>query len=348
MTGPEEQGAAVPGGTARLKVPAALHGERLDRGLALLTGLPRSRVARLVAEGRARVGGRPAASASRRLSQGELLEVDLGEQVGMGEAGGPQADHPVGGVPPAARWQGPPAAVVYADDDVLVVDKPAGLVVHPGAGNRAGTLVDELLREFPDLAGAGPDGDRPGIVHRIDKGTSGLLMVARTSASRLALASQLATRTVDRRYLAVVHGLVEADEGMVDAPLGRSPRQRVKVAVVEGGRSARTRYRCLGRSLAPLQASLLSCRLETGRTHQIRAHMAAIGHPVVADERYAKPSLVAEARRALPGLHRPWLHAAHLGFTHPTDGRRLEFDSALPGDLLAALALLGLEVPGET
>jgi 23S rRNA pseudouridine1911/1915/1917 synthase len=342
-------GAELPSGLAELSVPSALHGERMDRGLALLTGLTRSQAARLISEGRARVGGRPVTSASRRLNQGERLQVDLPARPGRGAGplgAGPLDGGSEGGASTAAVSR-PLATVVYADADVAVVDKPAGLVVHPGAGATGETLVHQLLALFPDMAGAGPDDERPGIVHRIDKGTSGLLVVARTAAARQGLAAQFAAHSAHRRYLAVVHGEVAADEGVVDAPLGRSTRDRVKMAVVEGGRTARTHYQALSRSSAPLSTTLMACRLETGRTHQIRAHMYAIGHPVLGDQRYAKPSLVAAGRQVLPGLRRPWLHAAHLGFQHPGDGRWLAFTSPLPEDLAACLPVLGLVEPDD-
>ena len=329
MTSPEGAGQ-----TTSLTVPSSLHGERVDRAVALLSGLTRSQAARLISEGRARLGGRTLTSASRRLNQGEVLDVDL-------NGSGPD----LAALGATAGRLVPSALVVYADDDVVVVDKPAGLVVHPGAGHVGGTLVQQLLGLFPDMASAGADPDRPGIVHRIDKGTSGLLVVARTPEARAALAAQLGAHAVERRYLSVVHGEVEADEGVVDAPLGRSTRNRVKVAVVEGGRSARTHYRCLDRSGSPLACSLVTCRLETGRTHQIRAHMTAIGHPVVNDDRYAKPTLLAAARQTLPWLRRPWLHAGHLAFRHPVNDRWLAFSSPLPDDLAASLPVLGLALP---
>jgi 23S rRNA pseudouridine1911/1915/1917 synthase len=245
-------------------------------------------------------------------------------------------------LPPAAVATPPAGRVVFVDADVIVVDKPAGLVVHPGAGNSHGTLVQQLLVLFPDIAGAGPDGDRPGIVHRLDKGTSGLLVVARNPASREHLVKQMAARSAERRYVAVVHGELASDEGSIDAPLGRSASERVKMAVVHGGRHAVTHYWTRSRSPSPLPATLVTCRLETGRTHQVRVHFAAIGHPVVADDRYSKPGQLAAARRVLPNLQRPWLHAAQLGFTHPVSGERLSFTSTLPSDLAGALTLLGL------
>lgn len=324
-------------------VPAALEGERVDRGLALLTGLTRAQASRLVALGQAAVGGRPVKSGGQKLHCGDILEVALLEPATLPPAE-PQAVPEVNGAEPAHGGAG--ARIVFADDYVVVVDKPAGLVVHPGAGNRTGTLVQQLVSLFPDIVAAGPPGDRPGIVHRLDKGTSGLLVVARTPEVRECLVSQFGDHSVDRRYLAVVHGELEADEGLVDAPVGRSPTRRTSMGVVLGGRLARTRYRVLARSSHLLAVSLVSCRLETGRTHQVRVHLAAIGHPVLADERYASGGQVRASRAALPALRRPWLHAAELGFWHPADGRRLSFGSPLPADLEGTLGLLGLSLPG--
>jgi 23S rRNA pseudouridine1911/1915/1917 synthase len=324
-----------------------LAGERVDRGLALLAGISRAEAARVVEGGGAHLRGRPVSAGSQRLQAGDELEVDLALRraapaaprvVPLGPDGGEPAGTALG------HHEGAPLAVevVYADEHLVVVNKPAGLVVHPGAGNLEGTLVQLLIQRFPDIAGAGPDPDRPGIVQRLDKGTSGVMVVARTSEARQGLVDQLAAREVQRRYLAVVHGLVEADEGVVEAPLGRSPRDRVKMAVVEGGRPSRTHYRVQARSPLPLPGTLMTCRLETGRTHQVRAHFAAIGHPVLADQRYAKAGQFAAARRALPGLRRPWLHAATLGFVHPVTGEPMSFAAPLPEDLEATLGPLGL------
>jgi 23S rRNA pseudouridine1911/1915/1917 synthase len=325
-----------------LKVPAALEGERVDRGLALLAGLSRAQASRVVAEGKASVGGTTVVVGSRRLHTGELLQVDLSADAGAVPAGGP--DLGADGQPAGGNGAGP-ARVVFADDNLVVVDKPAGLVVHPGAGNPQGTLVQQLIALFPDIVNAGPDGDRPGIVHRLDKGTSGLMVVARTAAAREDLVRQMAGRLTKRRYLALVHGRVEADEGVIEAPLGRSQSHRVKMAVVQGGRSSRTHYRAYERGGEPLPATLVVCRLETGRTHQVRVHFAAIGHPVVGDDRYSKPSLAALTRHELPLLDRPWLHAAQLGFTHPLSGEVMSFSAPLPADLVGTLAVLGLSAP---
>jgi 23S rRNA pseudouridine1911/1915/1917 synthase len=325
----------------QLSVPNALDGERVDRGLALLAGLTRAQAARLVAEGRARVGGKAVVSGSRRLHSGEVLDVELPATV----VAAPEATLELDQGERAGLAGAAAARVVYVDADVVVVDKPAGLVVHPGAGNSGGTLVQQLLELFPDMAGAGPEGDRPGIVHRLDKGTSGLLVVARSAPAREGLVRQMAARSAERRYLALVHGQVEGDEGVIDAPLARSQSQRLRMAVVHGGRSARTHYRVHGQCGAPLPATLVTCRLETGRTHQVRVHFAAIGHPLVADVNYAKPSQVQLVRQVLPGLHRPWLHAARLGFVHPLSGEAMSFTSPLPPDLQESLAVLGLSPP---
>ncbi len=309
---------------------SSLDGERLDRGLALLTGLSRAEASRLVAAGMVRLGGEVVTSGSRRLRLGDPLVVhipDGRERLGKDRSA------------PAAAIE---ARVVFADADLVVVDKPAGLVVHPGAGNPGGTLVQQLVARFPDMADAGPDSLRPGIVHRLDKGTSGLLVVARTPAAREGLARQMAAHATLRRYLAVVYGELPADEGVIEAPLGRSPRERRKVAVVEGGRPARTLYRVLGRTVSPLPATFLTCRLETGRTHQVRAHLAAIGHPVLADDRYASAAQVSLARKLVPVLDRPFLHAAELGFVHPVTGEAMKWTSPLPPELAQALSVLGL------
>jgi 23S rRNA pseudouridine1911/1915/1917 synthase len=308
----------MPGAVERLPIPSTLDGERLDRVLCLIWDLPRSEASELIASGAVRLGGRPVATRARRVVGGQELEVALRapEAPGAlaGEAGGEDL------------------ALVHVDDQVIVVDKPAGLVVHPGAGQATGTLVQALLGRFPELAGVG-SGDRPGIVHRLDKGTSGLLAVARTPAAYGSLVAQLGARSVDRRYLALVSGTVDTDAGVVDAPVGRRSGDRTRMAVVADGRPARTHYRVLSRYTEPAEATLVECRLETGRTHQVRVHLAAIGHPVVGDARYGG------ARLTLPA-ERPFLHAAHLAFDHPTTGERCRFESPLPADLEAVLVPL--------
>lgn len=303
---------------ARTEIPPTLDGERLDRVLCLLWDLTRSDATELISSGAVRLGGRPEGTRAKRVVTGQELEVDLPGAAPVpalaGEAGGDDL------------------ALVHVDADVIVVDKPAGLVVHPGAGRSTGTLVQALLGRFPDMAGAGSP-DRPGIVHRLDKGTSGLLVVARTPAAYDSLVAQLAARTVDRRYVALALGAFETDAGTVDAPVGRRSTDRTRMAVVAGGRPARTHYRVLARYTEPAPATLVECKLETGRTHQVRVHLAAIGHPVVGDGRYGG------SRQSIP-VTRPFLHAAGLAFDHPTSGERCRFESALPPDLEAALVPL--------
>jgi 23S rRNA pseudouridine1911/1915/1917 synthase len=310
------------GGRAAETVPAALAGERVDRVVALLTGVTRAEAAELVATGRVRVGGAVVAVRSRRVAAGDELVVELRP-------------------PPHAVLEPDPdvpVEVVFADDHVIVVDKAPGVVVHPGAGQAGGTLVHGLLARFPDLAGLGElteggDARRPGIVHRLDKGTSGLLVVARTPAAAASLVAQLGARTVGRRYDALAWGRFDAGGGLIDAPIGRSDADPTRMAVVASGREARTRYQVTATYEHPDRVTRLACQLETGRTHQIRVHLAAIGHPVVGDDRYGG----AHGPIACP---RPFLHAASLSFVHPATGQTVSFDSPLPGDLAAVLASL--------
>jgi 23S rRNA pseudouridine1911/1915/1917 synthase len=221
--------------------------------------------------------------------------------------------------------------VRYADDEVIVVVKPAGLVVHPGAGHAEGTLVNGLLARYGDIAEVG-DPMRPGIVHRLDRDTSGLLVVARSARAYDDLVAQLAARTVERRYRALVWGTLASPRGLIDAPIGRSEARRTRMAVREAGKPARTEYEVRATFERPV-CSELECRLETGRTHQIRVHLAAIGHPVVGDATYGG------ARDQLP-LTRPFLHAASLAFDHPGTGERLRFEDPLPVELQATLDAL--------
>jgi 23S rRNA pseudouridine1911/1915/1917 synthase len=299
---------------SELAVPAALAGERLDRGLALLTGWSRAEVARLIDEGAVLVGGR-AVPKSHRLEAGSVVEL-LSE-------------------PAVAQPPGPepvPVDVRFADEDVVVVSKPPGLVVHPGAGHAGGTLVNGLLERFPDLATVG-DPARPGIVHRLDRDTSGLMIVARSQRAYDALVDALARHAIERRYLALVWGHLDSARGVIDAPIGRSPTRRTRMAVRDEGRAARTGYE-VQREYETPAVSLLECRLETGRTHQVRVHLSAIEHPVVGDAAYRgdRPSL-------RPG--RPFLHAHRLELDHPVTGERLAFDDPLPPDLTTVLAALG-------
>ncbi|MCU1377335.1 MAG: pseudouridine synthase, RluA family [Acidimicrobiales bacterium] len=298
-------------------VPAALDGERVDRVVAFVTGLTRAEVADLVADGAVQLRGRVVTKPSARVVEGDELEVDVPEAAPE-PAAQPEADVDV--------------PVLFADDDVIVVDKPQALVVHPGAGNARGTMAAGLLARYPELAGVG-EPDRPGIVHRLDKGTSGLLVVARTPAAYDSLVGQLSSRTVERRYLALVWGVPEPATGLVDAPIGRSKRDPTRMAVSSSGREARTRYEVLQPFTQPIEAALIECRLETGRTHQIRVHLAAIEHPIVGDPRY-------RGKRASFATPRTFLHAHALAFDHPATGERVSFSSPLPEDLTEVLARL--------
>src|SRR5438270_4945421 len=243
------------------EVPAALDGERVDRALALITGLSRREVNAVLDGGRVHIGRRAVVTRSRKVRAGERLSVTGDIEL---PAEQPPAPDPAVDVP-----------VVFADGAVIVVDKPPGLVVHPGHGNRTGTLVNGLLARYPDLAdlATGATRDRPGIVHRLDKGTSGLLVVARTAAARDDLMGQLRRREMTREYLALVEGEIDSDAGVIDAPLGRSDADPTRIRVQTGGRPARTRYTVEGRFRHPVPMTLVRCRLETGRTHQIRVHL---------------------------------------------------------------------------
>jgi 23S rRNA pseudouridine1911/1915/1917 synthase len=296
-------------------VPAALAGERLDRIVALIGDVSRAEAAATIAAGGVRVDGAPAASGKVRLVEGQVVEVD--------------ATAIPGPVLPAAD-AAVEFGVVYEDDTVIVVDKPAGLVVHPGAGNLEGTLVSGLLSRYPELEGVGEDPVRPGIVHRLDAGSSGLLVVARTDDAALHLIEQFSDHSATRRYDAVVWGVPDAPHGIIDAPIGRDRGDPLRMAVVAGGRPARTDYRVVGTYSSPALVSRLECRLETGRTHQIRVHLASINHPLIGDPTYSQ-------RRPNLGLSRPFLHAAELAFVHPATGERVTFLSPLAPDLQAWL-----------
>ena len=313
--------------TVTTEVPALLAGVRVDRGVAMVANVSRGTAAQLVTDGRVLIDGRPATSGRLPLREGSVLTVRLPEDAGGGVVAEPGVDF----------------AVVHADETVAVVDKPAGLVVHPGAGNDSGTLVGGLLARFPDLADLVASGvcaaDRPGIVHRLDKGTSGLLAVARTEEAYRDLVGQLATRTMERRYVALVRGVVADDRGEVDAPIGRSSRTPTKMAITAAGKPARTAYVVRERRAGPEPTTLLELSLQSGRTHQIRVHLAAIGHPVIGDARYGS----ADARL---GAGRFFLHAFRLAFDHPDTRARMEFTSALPRDLLAYLEATSPEGTG--
>jgi 23S rRNA pseudouridine1911/1915/1917 synthase len=308
-------------------VPPELAGLRLDQALArLFPEHSRSRLQAWVRAGRVTVDARRPADVKRKVWGGERVAL---------------ADSPAGAADAYAP-QPISLAVVYEDGAIMVIDKPAGLVVHPGAGHRDGTLANALLHRVPVLAGV----PRAGLVHRLDKDTTGLLVVAKTLPAHVHLVRQLAARTVKREYLALVHGRVPAG-GEVDAPIGRHPTARTRMAVTARGKPARTRYRVVERFA---DATLLGVELDTGRTHQIRVHMRAIGHPIVGDPTYGRRAASDDGRRVdarrgrragarvavhelLAAFPRQALHAARLGLVHPATGAACEWRSDLPRDI---------------
>ena len=276
-------------------------GQRLDKYLAgEMTNLSRSRIKELVQAGEVLVNGKKS-KVSYKVQKGDLIQVTV---------------LPL--EPLKLEVENIPLDIVYEDEDVIVVNKPQGMVVHPAAGHPSHTLVNALLYHTRDLADS-PEGFRPGIVHRIDKDTSGLLMVAKNAAARESLEKQLAAKSNKRQYLAIVHGNFAEEEGTIDAPIGRNPKDRKQMAVVEKGKSAVTHFKVLEQYQG---YSLVECQLETGRTHQIRVHMAYIGHPLAGDPLYGP-------RKTLPG-HGQFLHAKTLGFEQPSTGEWLEFSVQPP------------------
>jgi 23S rRNA pseudouridine1911/1915/1917 synthase len=304
----------------RLRVPDDLGGRRLDQAAAaLLPEFSRSRLKSWIDAGELTVAGK-GAKPRTLLRGGEELVLDTEL-----EAAVPVAPEAI------------PVRVVHADDALVVIDKPVGLVVHPGAGNRSGTLQNALLNLFPELAVL----PRAGLVHRLDKDTSGLLLVARTIESQTALVAALERRAIRRTYQALCQGVLTGG-GTIDAPIGRHRRERTKMAVVEGGRRARTHYRVVERFRAHTHVEV---ELETGRTHQIRVHMAHIRAPLLGDPTYGgrprlPPSPSEELRLALQGFHRQALHASRLALTHPGSGEAMTFTSPLPPDFERLLGLL--------
>jgi 23S rRNA pseudouridine1911/1915/1917 synthase len=299
-------------------VPSALDGERIDRIVALLTATTRAAASDLIADAAVTIDGVVATKGSVRVAEGSVIEVRFDAPV---EREVLAADSAID------------VTIVHEDEDLIVVDKPAGLVVHPGAGNRTGTLVQGLLARYPEIGSIG-DPARPGIVHRIDKDTSGLLVVARSERGFLDLSAQITAHAVTRRYLALVWGQPDAPRGMIDAPIGRSARTPTRMAVSARGREARTTYEVVETYGDPAPLALLRCTLDTGRTHQIRVHLQTIGHPVVGDRRYGGH------REPFNALSRFFLHAEHLELDHPASGERVVFDAALPADLDAMLSQL--------
>ncbi len=295
-----------------LEVPADLDGARVDKAIARLLGLSRALASRVVESG-VWLDDQPV-EASVRVGAGQVLRCA-------------QPSRETGLRPEPVDFE-----VIYEDEAVIVVDKPAGLVVHPGAGRARGTLAAGLLHRFPELDGVGVAG-RWGLVHRLDKDTSGALLVARTQSAYEQLSSQVRERRIERVYTALVEGHMEAATGTIEAPIGRDPAQPTRRAVVHDGKPARTHYQVL-RYFETGDFSLLEVRLETGRTHQIRVHMAAIGHPIAGDKTYSA------SRQPNLSLSRPFLHASRLRFNNPATNEEMTMDALLSPDLKLVLAEL--------
>ncbi len=301
-------------------VPKELEGERADKVLSLLLDCPRSMARSIIDDGNATVEQillRPA----QRMRAGTVVRAEIPEEKTE-----------------LVAEEGVPFDVVHADDDILVVDKPAGVVVHPGSGRGSGTLVNGLIARYPEIVGVGQEG-RWGIVHRLDRDTSGLLVVARSQQAYDRLVAMMQGREVSRRYLSVVRGVFTNTIGTIDAPIGRDPQNPTRMYLSRVGRSARTHYRRLA-EWTSRDTSLISVTLETGRTHQIRVHMRSISHPIVGDRVYGRSGGTGD-----PG--RTWLHARELGLDHPTTNEQLLFVSELPADLSDSLTLLGEPASGR-
>jgi 23S rRNA pseudouridine1911/1915/1917 synthase len=302
-------------------------GDRLDVALARWLGEPRNQASSRIDRGEVTVDGRPARR-SRRLERGDLIEVGSPPPEPSGAAGVP---------PPPVR---------YEDEHLVVVAKPPGLVVHPGSGHPAGTMVQALAAAGVPLAPAGGP-ERPGIVHRLDRDTSGLLVVAKTDAAYHGLVAALKERSVTRLYATLVEGTLPSPNGRIEGPIGRHPADRRRFAVVQDGKPAATTWALISagqvRAGGGLAVSYLRCGLESGRTHQIRVHLSSAGHPVVGDETYGARRDVAQELQ----LVRPFLHAQHLAFRHPVTGHAVRVDEPLPEDLRAALAGTGTAPDGD-
>jgi 23S rRNA pseudouridine1911/1915/1917 synthase len=314
----QHEAAPAPLSVVEWRVSSDDEGERLDRAVsAHIVDMSRSYAALLIESGALTINGSVATKASRRLREGDVISLAIPP---------PQ--------PSSLVAESIPLKVVYEDSDLLVLDKPAGMVVHPAPGHSGGTLVNALLAHVPGIELDMGDEMRPGIVHRLDKDTSGLMVVAKRRAAHEVLSLQMSARSMLKEYVAVVLGALRPPTGVIEAPIARDPRDRQRMAVVEGGRPARTRYtteRRLG------LFTLVRATLETGRTHQIRVHMAATGHPVLGDAVYGKRTL---KDAATLGLERQFLHAQRLGFTLPSTGEWREFTTDLPEELQDVLDAL--------
>src|SRR6476646_1963007 len=311
--------------TIDVRLEPAYAGWRLDRALAAaVPTLSRERLKALIRSGAVEARGSALRDPATKVKGDESLRLAVPE---------PKPAH--------NEPQDIPLTILFEDEHLLVLDKAAGLVVHPAAGNFDGTLVNALLHHCAGkLSGIGGVA-RPGIVHRIDKDTSGLLVVAKTDVAHEGLARQFAAHSIDRRYLAIVSGVPKTSEGIVDAPLARSSANRKKIAIVEGGRGKRAVTHWKRLQLLN-DAALVECRLETGRTHQVRVHMASIGHPLIGDPVYGRSGKTHGKILKALGFHRQALHAAELGFTHPVTKSRLSFSSPMPADMQELMRQLGV------
>jgi 23S rRNA pseudouridine1911/1915/1917 synthase len=281
--------------------------------VAMLTGRSRNEASVVIERGDVLVDGAPQLSGKIRLVEGQTVDVPE------------RSEDP----PLVLEAENIPLEILYDDDDIIVVNKKPGMVVHPAHGHDTGTLVHALLALYPEIRPIGEE-FRPGIVHRLDRGTSGLMVVARSDRAYDFLVDQLRTHAVTRQYMALVWGFPENESGTIDAPLGRRPKDPLKMAVVADGKYARTTYEIVERFREPAEVTQVRCWLETGRTHQIRVHLTAIGHAVVGDEVYGR-------RRSFPGVERPLLHAQQLSFPHPGSGELQTFTAPLPKDFATVL-----------
>ena len=318
-----------------LPVPEGLEGERIDVALATMLGLSRARSSALVESGAVQVASRVVAK-SHRLAPGEMIEIrEMGETRDASDGGGSEAG-PFAG--PSTNAPSVEIPILWEDNDVVVIDKPAGVAAHPSPGWSGPTVTVSVSAAGHALATAGA-AEREGVVHRLDVGTTGAMVVAKSAAAYTSLKRQFKERTVDKQYHAVVHGFLDPLVGTIDAPIDRHPSKDYKWAVVAGGRESVTHYETLE---AWPRASLVEVHLETGRTHQIRVHMAAMRHPCVGDVTYGADPTVAKEL----GLTRQWLHARRLGFEHPHTGKNVSFESPYPIDLEQALERLQVGLSG--
>lgn len=298
-------------------IPDPLDGERVDRVVSMLMGLSRAAASDAIENKLVTLDGNLVTKGSQRVATDQELSID---DIVLEEA------------PPISDDPSVEIDYVHIDEDVLVIAKRPGQIVHPGSGHKTGTIAQGVIAAYPEVREVGQP-ERPGVVHRLDKGTSGIFVIARTAVAYDSLTRQLRERTVSRRYLALAWGHPDTPRGVIEAPIGRAVRDPTRMVVRNDGKSARTSYRVEATWDEPVVA-LFACTLDTGRTHQIRVHLEAIHHPVVGDGRYG-------AARGSLGMERPALHAAELGFEHPTTGEWLEFATPLPADMQSVLSDLG-------